>query len=64
VGHVYFSHRVHTTVGGMECEDCHGPVEEWEEPPTRPNPALLSMHACITCHEDEGATIDCLACHD
>jgi hypothetical protein len=48
----------------MECEDCHGRVEEWEVPPSRPNADLLSMHACITCHEDEGATIDCLACHD
>ena len=27
---VYFNHSQHVTVGGQECQTCHGPVEEME----------------------------------
>lgn len=62
-GHVYFSHRVHVRLAGLGCEDCHGLVEDWTEPPRFPVPNLVSMDACIDCHEEKGATLDCQACH-
>lgn len=63
VGHVYFSHRVHVALAELECKDCHGNVEEWTAPPPHPNPELLSMDACISCHETEEASLECAACH-
>jgi hypothetical protein len=27
---VYFNHAQHVTVGGIECQTCHGPVETYE----------------------------------
>ena len=63
VGHVYFSHRVHVALAELECEDCHGDVKEWTVPPPRRNEDLHSMGACISCHETEGASLECAACH-
>ncbi len=63
VGHVYFSHRVHVSLAELECEDCHGDVKEWTVPPPHPAKELHSMGACISCHETEGASLECAACH-
>lgn len=45
--HVYFNHSQHVTVGKIECQECHGPVETYtvgmqSEP--------LTMGWCIDCH--------------
>lgn len=45
----YFNHSQHVEVGGIECQTCHGPVEEMEimyqhEP--------LTMGWCINCHRE------------
>ncbi len=45
----YFNHSQHVTVAGIECQTCHGPVEEMEimyqhEP--------LTMGWCINCHRE------------
>jgi len=45
--HVYFNHAQHVTVGQVECQDCHGKVEEME---VLSQHAPLSMGWCINCH--------------
>ena len=44
---VYFNHSQHVTVGGQECQTCHGPVEEME---VMYQHAPLTMGWCIDCH--------------
>ncbi len=45
--HVYFNHSQHVTVGKVECEACHGKVEEMAVVEQH---APLSMGWCINCH--------------
>lgn len=45
--HVYFNHAQHVSAGGLECQTCHGPVEEME---VLQQYAPLSMGWCINCH--------------
>ncbi len=45
--HVYFNHAQHVTVGQLECQTCHGPVEEME---VAYQYSPLSMGWCINCH--------------
>jgi mono/diheme cytochrome c family protein len=45
--HVFFSHQQHTTIGQLECQECHGKVEEME---LLYQYAPLSMGWCINCH--------------
>ena len=45
--HVYFNHSQHVTVGEVECQTCHGPVEEMA---VLEQYAPLSMGWCINCH--------------
>src|SRR5690554_4655399 len=45
----YFNHAQHVTVGGIECQTCHGPVESME---IMSQFAPLTMGWCITCHKD------------
>jgi mono/diheme cytochrome c family protein len=43
----YFNHAQHVNVGGVECQTCHGPVQEMEV--VRQH-SLLTMGWCIDCH--------------
>jgi len=43
----YFNHAQHVVVGGIECQTCHGPVEEME---VVKQYSLLTMGWCIDCH--------------
>lgn len=43
----YFNHAQHVVVGGIECQTCHGPVEEME---VVQQYSLLTMGWCIDCH--------------
>jgi mono/diheme cytochrome c family protein len=45
----YFNHSQHVKVGGVECQTCHGPVEEME---TMSQFSPLTMGWCIQCHRD------------
>ncbi|NNF35411.1 MAG: c-type cytochrome [Saprospiraceae bacterium] len=45
--HVYFNHAQHVTVGQVECQTCHGKVEEME---VAQQMSPLSMGWCINCH--------------
>ena len=46
---VYFNHSQHVTVAGVQCQKCHGPVEEMEELYQH---APLTMGWCIDCHRE------------
>ena len=43
----YFNHSQHVTVAGIECQTCHGPVEEFE---IQKQFAPLTMKWCVDCH--------------
>jgi cytochrome c2 len=45
--HAYFNHAQHVSVGKVECQTCHGPVQEMEKV-FQWSP--LSMGWCINCH--------------
>lgn len=47
--HAYFNHAQHVTVGGIECQECHGPVEEME---VLYQHSELTMGWCIECHRE------------
>ena len=45
--HVFFSHAQHTNAGKVQCQTCHGPIQEMNEVKQF---ADLSMGWCINCH--------------
>lgn len=45
--HAYFNHAQHVAVGQVECQTCHGPVQEME---VVYQYSPLSMGWCINCH--------------
>lgn len=60
--HVYFSHRRHSGIAGIECATCHGAIAQRNRALTRPL-VSVSMGRCMGCHAEEGASNDCVACH-
>lgn len=53
--HVYFNHEQHVTIGKIECQQCHGKVEEME---VLGQYAPLSMGWCINCHRQTEVSFD------
>lgn len=51
----YFNHAQHVTVGGIECQTCHGPVESME---IMSQFAPLTMGWCIDCHKTTDVKIE------
>ena len=49
----YFNHSQHVVVGGVECQTCHGPVEEME---VVSQYSALTMGWCIDCHRNTEIT--------
>ena len=47
--HAYFNHSQHVVAGGLECKECHGPVEEME---VLYQYSELTMGWCIECHRE------------
>jgi cytochrome c551/c552 len=45
--HVYFNHAQHVKVGQIQCQRCHGPIQEMDEVYQF---SALSMGWCINCH--------------
>ncbi len=45
--HVYFNHSQHVTIGKLECQQCHGKVQEMD---VMYQYAPLSMGWCVNCH--------------
>ena len=50
----YFNHSQHVSVAGLECQTCHGPVEEME---IMYQHAPLTMGWCINCHRKTNVKI-------
>lgn len=50
----YFNHSQHVTVAGVECQTCHGPVEEME---IMSQHAPLTMGWCINCHRETNVKV-------
>jgi len=45
----YFNHSQHVKVGGLECQTCHGQIQEMEVVRQYAN---LTMGWCVNCHRD------------
>ena len=61
----HFRHKPHIR-GGVECQTCHGPVEEMARVTRRVDiNENLRMPWCIDCHTEEQVANgrDCLTCH-
>jgi len=50
----YFNHSQHVTVAGIECQTCHGPVEEME---VMYQYSSLTMGWCINCHRETNVNV-------
>ncbi len=50
----YFNHSQHVSVAGIECQTCHGPVEEME---IMYQHAPLTMGWCINCHRETNVQV-------
>lgn len=50
----YFNHSQHVTVAGVECQTCHGPIEEME---IVEQFAPLTMGWCINCHKETNVNL-------
>ena len=51
---VYFNHAQHVSVAGIDCQKCHGPVEEME---ILYQYSPLTMGWCINCHRDSNIKV-------
>ncbi|NND62890.1 MAG: c-type cytochrome [Flavobacteriaceae bacterium] len=51
----YFNHSQHVTVAGVECQKCHGPVEEME---IMYQFSPLTMGWCINCHRETNVKVE------
>jgi hypothetical protein len=61
--HVKFPHMRHVAedAGNLECQECHGLVEEMGVIEEVEQP--LKMGWCVDCHRENDASIDCTVCH-
>jgi cytochrome c553 len=50
----YFNHSQHVSVAGIECQTCHGPVEEME---IMYQHAPLTMGWCVECHRETNVKV-------
>lgn len=51
----YFNHSQHVSVAGVECQTCHGPVEEME---VMYQFAPLTMGWCVNCHRETNVNVE------
>jgi len=51
----YFNHSQHVTVGQIDCQTCHGPVETYE---IQKQYAPLTMGWCINCHRETNIKVE------
>ena len=52
---VYFNHSQHVNLAGVECQTCHGPVEEME---IMYQHSPLTMGWCIDCHRETNVDLE------
>jgi len=53
--HAYFNHSQHVVAGGIECQECHGAIEEMEVVYQKEK---LTMGWCINCHRESKIDLD------
>ncbi|WP_166920711.1 c-type cytochrome [Flavobacterium poyangense] len=58
---VYFNHSQHVSVAGVECQTCHGPVEEFE---IMKQYSKLTMGWCVDCHRKTDVKMEGNAYYD
>ena len=51
----YFNHSQHVTVGKLECQECHGPVQEMD---VVKQESLMTMGWCINCHRETAVQME------
>ncbi len=52
---VYFNHSQHVNVAGIDCKECHGPIEEME---IIYQHSSLTMGWCINCHRESDIKVN------
>ncbi len=57
--YVKFNHERHVKAG-TACHTCHGQIPEMS---TVERVSSMKMGWCISCHRDQGTSIDCYTCH-
>ena len=60
--HVFYTHRRHVGIAGLECVVCHGQIAQTGSPPAVPL-VRITMAFCIDCHRRSGVPTDCTRCH-
>ena len=50
----YFNHSQHVKVGKIECQTCHGPIQEMDKVYQF---STLQMNWCINCHREKGIDV-------
>lgn len=58
---VYFNHSQHVSVAGVECQTCHGPVQEFE---IMKQYSKLTMGWCVDCHRKTDVKMEGNAYYD
>lgn len=51
----YFNHSQHVDVAGLQCQECHGPIQDMEKVYQYSN---LQMGWCIDCHRTKGIDVE------
>lgn len=57
--YVKFNHKRHVKAG-VNFQECHGQIPEM---PVVERVSSMKMGWCISCHRQQGASIDCYTCH-
>lgn len=57
--HVQFNHKRHLKAG-VTCQTCHGMVQKMS---VVERMSSFKMGWCVSCHRENGASIDCALCH-
>ncbi len=57
----YFNHSQHVVAGNIDCQECHGPIEEMDVVHQQEK---LTMGWCINCHRDTKIDLDNPYYHD
>lgn len=57
--HAYFTHERHVKAG-VSCQTCHGLVQKMD---AAEKVSSMKMGWCVSCHRENGASIDCSTCH-
>ena len=58
--HAHFPHMIHVNADDLECQECHGQVEEMAEIEAQQD---LYMGWCLECHREREVRTDCTVCH-